>query len=165
MCATLKRRARWSAPPASADGERSNTGLFPQLRYRPFPAAETGAAINAATLVIVQVESLDALASADEIAAVEGVDLVLVGLNDLLGDLGLAGQYDHPKVDEIYARVIAACRRSGKHCGVGGLANRPDLMERYVRQGARYVSSGTDLAFLLGAASARAAQIKAFKVE
>jgi 4-hydroxy-2-oxoheptanedioate aldolase len=144
-------------------GERSNTGLFPQLHYRSFPAAETCAAINEATMVIVQFESADCLARADEIVAVEGVDIVFVGLNDMLGDLGLAGQYDHPRVDEIYRQVIDTCRRHGKHCGVGGLASRPDLMERYVRMGARYVSSGTDMAFLLGAAVARAKQIKEFR--
>jgi 4-hydroxy-2-oxoheptanedioate aldolase len=147
-------------PPA---GERSNTGLFPQLHYKAYPAAEIAAAINDATLVIVQFESADCLACADEIVAVAGVDIVLVGLNDMLGDLGLAGQYDHPRVDEIYRQTIDACRRHGKHCGVGGLASRPDLMQRYVAMGARYVSSGTDLAFLAGAASARAAQIREFK--
>ena len=114
-------------------------------------------------MVIVQFESADCLAKADEIVAVEGVDIVLVGLNDMLADMGLAGQYDHPKVREIYQTVIAACRKHGKHCGVGGLASRPDLMAEYVRMGARYVSTGTDLSFLLGAATARAKQIKDIK--
>ena len=44
------------------------------------------------------------------------------------------------------------------------LASRPDLMAEYVRMGARYVSTGTDLAFLLGAATARAKQIKDIKL-
>jgi 2-keto-3-deoxy-L-rhamnonate aldolase RhmA len=145
-------------------GERSNTGIFPHLQYRAFPADETGKAINDATMVIVQFESADCLECADEIVAVEGVDIVLVGLNDMLGDMGLAGQYDHPKVREIYQTVIDACRRHGKHCGVGGLASRPDLMAEYVRMGARYVSTGTDLAFLLGAATTRAKQIKDIKL-
>jgi 4-hydroxy-2-oxoheptanedioate aldolase len=144
-------------------GERSNTGAFPHLHYRSFPAEETAKAINDATMVIVQFESADSLAKADEIVAVEGVDIVLVGLNDMLGDMGLAGQYDHPKVREIYQTVIDACRKHGKHCGVGGLASRPDLMAEYVRMGARYVSTGTDLAFLLSAATARAKQIKDIK--
>ena len=145
-------------------GERSNTGAFPHLLYRSFPVEETAKAINDATMVIVQFESADCLPHADEIVAVEGVDVVLVGLNDMLGDMGLAGQYDHPKVREIYQTVIAACRRHGKHCGVGGLASRPDLMAEYVCMGARYVSTGTDLAFLLSAATARAKQIKDIKI-
>src|SRR4051812_25483513 len=145
-------------------GERSNTGIFPHLQYRSFSAEETAKAINDATMVIVQFESADCLEHADEIIAVEGVDIVLVGLNDMLGDMGLAGQYDHPRVREIYQTVIDACRKHGKHCGVGGLASRPDLVAEYVRMGARYVSAGTDLAFLLGAATARAKQIKDIKL-
>jgi 4-hydroxy-2-oxoheptanedioate aldolase len=133
------------------------------LQYRSFPAAETCAAINDATLVIVQFESAACLECADEIVAVEGVDIVLVGLNDMLADMGLTGQYDHPRVREIYQRTIEACRKQGKHCGVGGLASRHDLMAEYVRMGARYVSSGTDLSFLLGAATARAKQIAEIK--
>jgi 2-keto-3-deoxy-L-rhamnonate aldolase RhmA len=145
-------------------GERSNTGAFPHLQYRAFPAEETCQAINSATMVIVQFESADALSRADEIVAVEGVDIALVGLNDMLADMGLAGQYDHPRVGEIYRTVIDACRRHGKHCGVGGLASRPDLMAEYVRMGARYVSAGTDLSILLGAATARANEIKGIKL-
>jgi 4-hydroxy-2-oxoheptanedioate aldolase len=145
-------------------GERSNTGAFPQLQYRSFPAVETCNAINHATMVIVQFESAECLECADEIVAVEGVDVVLVGLNDMLADMGLTGQYDHPRVREIYRRTIDACRKHGKHCGVGGLASRPDLMAEYVRMGARYVSSGTDLSFLLSAATARAKQIAEIKV-
>jgi 4-hydroxy-2-oxoheptanedioate aldolase len=144
-------------------GERSNT-IVPHLQYRTFPPTEAFAALNDATMVILQFESAQALDNAEAIVAVEGVDIVLVGLNDMLLDLGLSGQYDHPKVREIYGRVIDICRKHGKHCGVGGLASRPDLIAEYVRMGAHYVSSGTDLGFLLGAATQRAKQVKDIKL-
>jgi 2-keto-3-deoxy-L-rhamnonate aldolase RhmA len=117
--------------------------------------------MNDATMVIVQLETGHALERADEIAAVEGVDLVLMGTNDLLADLGLAGQYEHPRVREAYAQTIAACRRHGKHVGVGGLATRPQLAAEFVKMGARYVSTGTDLAFLLAAMTEKARQAQA----
>jgi 4-hydroxy-2-oxoheptanedioate aldolase len=145
-------------------GERSNPGVLPHLHYRSFPAAETCAALNDATMVIVQFESAQAIEQADEIVAVDGVDIVLVGLNDLLADWGLPGQYDHPRVREVYGRVIEACRARGKHCGVGGLASRPDLIAEYVRMGARYISTGTDLGFLLAAATERAKQVQSIKL-
>src|SRR5262249_22935845 len=132
-------------------GERSSAGGLPHLHFRSFPAAEADAALNDATMVIVQSESAGALAQADEIIAVDGDDMVLIGLNDLLGDLGIPGEYDHPRVREIYAQTIAACRKRSKHCGVGGLATRPDLAAEFVKMGARYVSTGTDLAFLADA--------------
>ena len=50
---------------------------------------------------------------------------------------------------EAYARTIAACRKHGKHAGVGGLSSRPKLAAEFVKMGARYVSTGTDVAFLL----------------
>jgi 4-hydroxy-2-oxoheptanedioate aldolase len=144
-------------------GERSNAGGLPHLHFRAFPVAEAYAALNDATMVIVQFESAAALAQAEEIVAVDGVDMVLVGLNDLLADWGIPGEYDHPRVREAYAKTIAACRKRGKHCGVGGLATRPDLVAEFVKMGARYVSTGTDLAFLLSACTARARQVKDIK--
>jgi 4-hydroxy-2-oxoheptanedioate aldolase len=144
-------------------GERSNAGGLPHLHFRAFPVAEAYAALNDATMVIVQFESAAALAQAEEIVAVDGVDMVLIGLNDLLADWGIPGEYDHPRVHEAYAKTIAACRRRGKHCGVGGLATRPDLVAEFVKMGARYVSTGTDLAFLLSACTARAKQVKEIK--
>ena len=141
-------------------GERSNAGGLPHLHFRSFPAPEAYAALNEATMVIVQFESAAALDKTEEIVAVDGVDMVLVGLNDLLADWGIPGEYDHPRVREAYARTIAACRKQGKHCGVGGLATRPDLVADFVRMGARYVSTGTDLAFLLSACTTRAKQVR-----
>ena len=149
-------RAVVRAAKFSPHGERSNASGLPHLHYRSFPTAEAYAALNDATMIIVQLENAAALEQADEIVAVEGVDMALVGLNDLLADWGLPGEYDHPRVREAYARTIAACRQRGKHCGVGGLSTRPDLVAEFVRMGARYVSTGTDLGFLLGACTARA---------
>ena len=145
-------------------GERSNAGGLPHLHFRSFPAAEACAALNDATMVVVQFESAAALERTEEIVAVDGVDMVLVGVNDLLADWGIPGAYDHPRVREAYAKTIAACRKHGKHCGVGGLATRPDLVAEFVKMGARYVSTGTDLAFLLSACAARAQAVKEIKL-
>jgi 4-hydroxy-2-oxoheptanedioate aldolase len=144
-------------------GDRSAAGPLPHLQYRSFPAAEADAALNAATLLMVQFESGEAVANADEIAAVGGVDMVMIGSNDLLADWGLAGQYGHARLREAYEKTIAACRKHGKHVGVGGLASRPDLAAEFVRMGARYVSTGTDLGFLLAAAAAKAKEVSGMK--
>jgi 2-keto-3-deoxy-L-rhamnonate aldolase RhmA len=122
--------------------------------------AEANAALNDATTVMVQFENAAALARADEIVAVPGIDMVMIGTNDLLADWGIPEQYEHPRVREAYAQTIAACRKHGKHVGVGGLASRPKLVAEFVQMGARYVSTGTDLAFLLGACTQRAKQVR-----
>jgi 2-keto-3-deoxy-L-rhamnonate aldolase RhmA len=140
-------------------GERGAGGALPHLEYRPFPTAEANAAINDATMVIVQFESAEAVDKAEEIAAVEGVDMVLMGVNDLLADMGLAGQLEHPKVRDAYARTIAACHKHGKHVGVGGLSARPKLAAEYIAMGGRLLSTGTDIQFLLAAMIEKAKQV------
>jgi 2-keto-3-deoxy-L-rhamnonate aldolase RhmA len=141
-------------------GSRSAAGAGPHLQYRAFPVAEANAALNAATTVMVQFENAAALARAEEIVAVPGVDMVMIGSNDLLADWGIPEQYENPRLREAYAATIAACRKHGKHVGVGGLASRPQIVAELVKMGARYVSTGTDLAFLLGACTARAKQVR-----
>ena len=140
-------------------GERSNAGPLPHLQYRSFPAAEANAAVDAATMVVVQFESAEAFDNADAIVAVPGVDMVLIGTNDFLADVGFPGQYDHPKVHEAYTKTLEACRKHGKHLAVGGFATRADLAAKYVAMGARYVSTGTDLGFLLAACAAKAKEV------
>jgi 2-keto-3-deoxy-L-rhamnonate aldolase RhmA len=141
-------------------GARGLSGGLPQLGYRSLPAAKALPALNAATMVIVQFESAASLAAMDEIVAVDGVDMVMIGTNDLMADLGIPGEFDHPKVRDAYERTIAACRKRGKHVGVGGLASRPDLVAQFVKMGARYVSTGTDLGFLMAECQRRVKQVR-----
>ena len=61
-------------------------------------------------------------------------------------------------------RTIAACRKHRKHVGVGGLASRPDLTAEFVKLGARYVSTGTYLGFLMSACLQKAKQVRDLKV-
>ena len=164
VCSAEEARAVVRAAKFPPLGERSAADGLPHLQYRALPPAAANAAMNDATMLIVQCESSAFLEEADAIMAVDGVDLVLVGTNDLLADWGLTGQYEHPRVRDAYARVIAAAQRHGKHVGVGGLSTRPDLAAAFVSMGARYVSTGTDLAFLLAACSERARQVREMKV-
>src|SRR5882672_5428419 len=145
-------------------GSRGLSGGLPQLGFRSVPAAQALPALNAATTVMVQFESAAALAAMDEIIAVDGVDMVMIGTNDLMADLGIPGQFDHAKVHDAYARTIAACKARDKHVGVGGFGTRPDLIEKYVKMGGRYVSTGTDLGFLMAACAQRAKQVRDIKI-
>jgi 4-hydroxy-2-oxoheptanedioate aldolase len=145
-------------------GERGHASALPQFQFRSPPAIEAYPALDAATMVIVQFESAEAIERADEIFAIDGVDMALFGTNDLTADMGIPGDYDHPKVRDAYARAIAAAKKHGKHVGVGGLGSRPKLTAEFVKMGARYVSTGTDLGFLLGAATEQAKQVRALEV-
>ncbi|HVY16878.1 MAG TPA: aldolase/citrate lyase family protein [Rhodopila sp.] len=137
-------------------GHRSAGGALSHYGYRSFPLADTYAAMNDASSLVVMMETVAALENVEEIIATEGVDMLLIGSNDLCAEMGIPGRYDDPRLAQAFERSIAAARRVGKHVGIGGLANRDDLMTKFVKMGARYVSTGTDLAFLIGACAQRA---------
>ena len=84
-------------------GDRSIAGGLPHLQFRTFPATETIGALNEATMVLIMIESTEALAEVDAIAAVDGVDLLFIGTNDLCSSLGIPGQLDHDMVRSAYA--------------------------------------------------------------
>jgi 2-keto-3-deoxy-L-rhamnonate aldolase RhmA len=93
-------------------GDRSIAGGLPHLQFRTFSAEETMSALNAATMVVIMIEAAEALAEIDEIASVEGVDLLLIGTNDLCSSLGIPGQLEHGKVRDAYAKAIQPAANS-----------------------------------------------------
>ena len=138
-------------------GTRGAVNNLPHFSYRNVKASEANPQLNEETMVIGMIETLSALDNIDEILAVDGLDMVLIGTNDLTAEKGIPGQYDHPFVRDAYRSVIASANKHGKFVGVGGLASRADLVADFVKLGARYVSTGTDLSFLLSASTAKAA--------
>ena len=145
-------------------GHRSSGGALSHYQYRSFPMAETNAAMNDATSLVVMLETVAALENVEDIIATEGVDMLLIGSNDLCAEMGIVGQYDHPKLKDAFARSIAAANKVGKHVGLGGLASRDELMAQFVQMGARYVSTGTDLSFLIAACAQKARFVREIKV-
>lgn len=70
------------------------------------------------TLVCIQIETKEALANVDAIAAVDGVDVLFVGPMDLSVSLGIARQFEHPDYKAACVKVVEAARSHGKASGV-----------------------------------------------
>jgi 2-keto-3-deoxy-L-rhamnonate aldolase RhmA len=136
-------------------GHRSVAGAMAQLGYRPTPLADATRIVNAETLLVVMIETPRAVDNAEAIAAVPGIDVLLIGTNDLSMELGNPGALGDPKVVACYERVIAACKRNGKHAGLGGVYT-DDLMRQYIGMGTRFVLGGNDFSLVMQGAQARA---------
>jgi len=136
-------------------GHRSVAGAQPQLGFAGLPVGETTRRVNDATLVIVMLETPQAIANADAYAALPGVDVLLIGTNDLCAEMGIHGQFADPRVEAAYATVIEACRRHGKFPGMGGVYE-PKLMQKYIGMGMRFILAGSDFSFLMAAGRERA---------
>ena len=135
-------------------GHRSVAGAMAQLGYRPIPLGEATRIVNAETLIVVMIETPRAVENAEAIAAVSGVDVLLIGTNDLSMEMGVPGGLGDPKVVAAYERVIAACKRHGKHAGLGGVYTE-ELMRQYIGMGTRFVLGGNDFSFVVSGAQAR----------
>src|SRR5260221_8106367 len=101
-------------------GYRSQIAHLPQVGYRKLSAAELMAAADRAKTIHILLESGKGIDNADAIGAIDGVDILHVGMNDLSVDLGHVGDLRHPDMIVACKRVIAAARRHGKLAVAGG---------------------------------------------
>lgn len=136
-------------------GHRSIGGGFPQFGFAPVPAMEAVKSLNEATLVVVMIETPRAVENAEAIAAVPGIDVLLMGTNDLCLEMGIPGQLGDPRVAAAIDTVVAACKRHGKWAGLGGVYGKSQL-EPYVARGMRFILAGNDIGLLLAAATDQA---------
>jgi 2-keto-3-deoxy-L-rhamnonate aldolase RhmA len=143
-------------------GHRSMGGGLQQIGFAPMPVGEAARVVNEETLVVVMLESPQGIANCEEIAAVRGIDALLIGTNDLCFEMGIPGRFDDPRVAEAYKKVIAACRKHGKFAGMGGMYT-PELLERHIAMGVQLILSGSDAALLMQAATARAGVVRGFQ--
>jgi 4-hydroxy-2-oxoheptanedioate aldolase len=108
-------------------------------------------AANDETLTIAQIETGQAVERIDAIAAVPGIDALLIGPNDLAISLGYPGDLMHTAVTAAIGKVADAARAHGKIFGMHG----PDaLTQLFVPQGLRLLMSGLDHGMLLAAMKA-----------
>lgn len=133
-------------------GHRSVMGATPALGYRAMPLTEVNQTLNAETLVIVMIETPQAVERADEIAAVPGIDMLLIGSNDLCTEMGIPGEQRNPKLKSAFEAVARACKKHGKALGIGGIRNDLPLVGELVALGGRFIIAGADLAYLSAAA-------------
>jgi len=141
-------------------GHRSTGGSNACFGYRPPPAAEAQKILNAEILIIAMIETPQAVESAAEIAAIDGIDVLLIGSNDLALEMGIPGQVGHARVRAAYEQVAAACQQHSKVLGMGGVYDQ-EVASRYIGLGARMILGASDHGLLLEAATRRAEFLRA----
>lgn len=145
-------------------GHRSLGGSAAALGFRSMSVRDASEALNAANLIVVMLESPTAIENAEQIAAVDGIDVLLIGTNDLAAEMGIPGEFGHERIAAAYRRVIDACRKHGKWPGMGGIYDQP-MMQRYIGLGARFILSGADVSFMQAGAASRAGFLHGIALE
>ena len=147
--------ARWLRyPPAGVRGVATFT------RGLGFGARGHGAvsARNDEIVGIVQIESRAALDAADQMAGLDGVDVLFLGPGDMSHALGIPGRIDHPDFQPVVERIGAAARAHGKAAGV--LIWRPEDVDRYIDAGYTVFSLSSEGSILSQALHAGLAAVR-----
>lgn len=99
---------------------------------------------NENLLTVVQIETKEALANVEEIAAVDGIDVIFIGPYDLGNNIGhpVLGDFD-PELYEAIAKILKAARNAGKHSGI--YATSGEQARRYADQGFQMISVVNDM--------------------
>jgi 2-keto-3-deoxy-L-rhamnonate aldolase RhmA len=108
---------------------------------------------NEQVFVCIQIETAEALRDMDAIVAVEGLDCIVVGPNDLAGALGLPGQLREPRVKEAIHGIVSKARKAGKIVGMGMGPDAEYALDA-ARLGVQWVQCGGDCGYMVQAVDA-----------
>jgi 2-keto-3-deoxy-L-rhamnonate aldolase RhmA len=139
------------------EGVRGMAGMSRASRFGTTPDFLRTA--NRTIGVVLQLETPQAIARLEEIAAVPGVDALFVGPGDLSGAMGHAGQPTHPDVMAAMADAARRARAVGKP--VGTVGGTPEVVARYREIGYDYVAIASDLGLLVRAAQGAVQALRA----
>ena len=143
----------WGGPPARSTA----TSRPPTPRRRPRSTREI--------LIVAMIESPEGVANADAIAAVDGIDVLLIGTSDLTAEMGISGQIVHPRGRGSLPDASAPpAARHGKFLGMGGVYEL-DAMKKYIDLGAQFILTGSDHAYILAGANRSSSFLRKVEAE
>lgn len=122
------------------------TGQMPLFNMKTVPVPEVMESANkSGSTVLCMVESKDGVENADDIAAVDGVDVVLIGSMDLSIDLGIPAQFNAPEYRSAVETVSKACKKHGTILGIAGVYDNPEVQGWAINTlGARFMLVAQD---------------------
>lgn len=131
-------------------GRRGYGPTYAALRWA-LPNLEYLKVANDAVLNIVLIESQAGVDALDEILSVSGLDVVAVARGDLSENLGVAGQFEHPRLREVVAKAEAKIL-AHREVALGGIAFSADEARAMIARGYRFIVLGSDAGLISGAA-------------
>ncbi len=100
------------------------------------------------SIVVVQIEHVEAVENLAEILKVPGVDAYFVGPYDVSGSLGVPGQFDHPDFLQAMQKIKQIGAKSGKPGGRHIIEPDPSLLEAAIREGDQFIAYSLDTRML-----------------
>ena len=139
--ADLVQRIKYPLPKGAAgtSGQRGSAFSTRAAGYGAFGGPSHTQRSNDGIVLVVMIETAQGVANAAQIAAVDGVDAVFVGPNDLAHNLGCENRWNEPVVQAAIEQTLRAVAAAGKCPGILALTHEDE--ERYAAWGARYFAT------------------------
>lgn len=100
------------------------------------------------SIVIVQIEHIDAVKNLKEVLSVDGVDGFIVGPYDISGSLGIPGEFDDPKFKKIIKEVMDVVKNSKKPGGFHVIPPDDKEVQKFIDMGYKFIAISLDTLFL-----------------
>ena len=100
------------------------------------------------SLIIAQIEHVDAVNNLESIVAVEGLDAIMVGPYDLSASLGITGEFENKKYLETLSKILSMCAKHKMPCGIHVVQPDPKMLEQRINEGYTFIAYGVDTVFL-----------------
>jgi 2-keto-3-deoxy-L-rhamnonate aldolase RhmA len=141
-------------------GRRSISSMQVHVNFRSIPVGQLTQELDQEFLIAIMLETETAIENCEAIAAVNGIDVIMIGGNDLCFDMGIPGDVMNPKVVKAFERVADACGKHGRHAGLGGI-RKPEQLKVYFDMGYRFILAANDVTLLVDAGQKRTAALRA----
>jgi 2-dehydro-3-deoxyglucarate aldolase len=106
------------------------------------------------SLVIAQIEHIDAVNNLDLIVKVEGLDAIMVGPYDLSASLGVTGDFENQKYKDVLNKILDVCAKQKMACGIHVVQPDTQMLDRRISEGYTFIAYGVDTVFLNHGATA-----------
>lgn len=141
--------------PIGQRGFGTQTG---QTDYKPLKATDFMKEANDHTLIIAQIETREAIENVDAILGTEGIDVGLIGPNDLSISLGIPDQLESEMITQAIERVVEAAKKKGKASGIH--IGNPELVRKWRDRGMTMLACSTDIGMLYNASKLTLGEMK-----
>lgn len=131
-------------------GTRGISTTRAHTNYAPPALDEYIKNANQRTIIMVQIESRQAVENVDEIAAVDGIDALMVGPNDMAVDFGTPGKLETPEMEAAIFKVIEASKKAGKPCGI--IDSHVPFLRKWRDRGMNIFSCGSEVGMIMSSA-------------
>jgi len=103
---------------------------------------------NSNCVLVAQIESINAVENIENILKSENLDAAMIGPYDISGSLGIPGQINHEKVKHACKKVLDACNKFNKPCGIQDIEPTEESINKMIKEGYKFIILASDIFIL-----------------